>query len=166
MSDTPADPSLGETIADALFAMVDTKRGLDGKPLPRADLRPLFVAEVHRCVREHVTGANGKPPAMPRACDLPGCGDPSTIPPLSAWVTAYSAAIGYPLNGDAWCSVYEQKGWMVGRTKMKNWQSAVRNWKTNDYASPAMKRIGSASTGTGSDGAAGAGNGARDYSKI
>lgn len=72
-------------------------------------------------------------------------GDPHSIPPEAAWVTAYSASVGYPLDGRAWCAVYEQKGWMVGKTKMKNWQSAVINWRTNDYASAKMK-LGPAKT--------------------
>ena len=53
--------------------------------------------------------------------------------PTPEEVTAYSASIGYPLDGNAWCDFYEAKGWMVGRTKMKNWQAAVRNWKSNGW---------------------------------
>ena len=28
---------------------------------------------------------------------------------------------------------YESNGWMVGKTKMKNWQAAVRNWEKNSF---------------------------------
>jgi predicted phage replisome organizer len=28
---------------------------------------------------------------------------------------------------------YESKGWVVGKTKMKDWQAAVRNWERNDF---------------------------------
>lgn len=65
--------------------------------------------------------------------EKPDFGDPKKIPPDPEQVSAYSTFIGYPLDGDGWCDTYEQKGWMVGRTKMKNWQSAVRNWKRSGY---------------------------------
>ncbi len=54
-------------------------------------------------------------------------------PPLPDEVTAYSAEIGYPLDGEGWCDSYAQKGWMVGRVPMKDWKSAVRNWKRNRW---------------------------------
>lgn len=28
---------------------------------------------------------------------------------------------------------YESNGWMVGKTKMKDWKAAVRNWEKNSY---------------------------------
>jgi hypothetical protein len=28
---------------------------------------------------------------------------------------------------------YQQKGWMIGKNKMKDWQAAVRNWITNGW---------------------------------
>lgn len=56
-----------------------------------------------------------------------------TIPPTPEQVTAYSALIGYPMNGQQWCDFYAAKGWMVGKTRMKDWQAAVRNWKTNGW---------------------------------
>jgi hypothetical protein len=64
---------------------------------------------------------------------------PKDIPPTPDSVTAYSASIGYPLDGQKWCDSYAQKGWTVGRGKMRDWQAAVRNWKTNDWAPQGMK---------------------------
>ncbi|MGB8296389.1 MAG: hypothetical protein WCG85_13260, partial [Polyangia bacterium] len=32
-----------------------------------------------------------------------------------------------------WCDSYAQKGWTVGRNKMKDWHAAVRNWKANGW---------------------------------
>ena len=55
------------------------------------------------------------------------------IPPTPEQVTAYSLSIGYPLDGQQWCDAYAQKGWMVGKTRMKDWQAAIRNWKTNGW---------------------------------
>lgn len=34
---------------------------------------------------------------------------------------------------------YESKGWMVGRTKMKDWKASVRTWEAKRKASPSRK---------------------------
>jgi len=54
-------------------------------------------------------------------------------PPVPAEVSEYSRSIGYPLNGEAWCDSYAQKGWKVGKNTMKDWRAAVRNWKANGW---------------------------------
>jgi hypothetical protein len=54
-------------------------------------------------------------------------------PPTPEEVTKFSKSIGHPLDGEAWCNSYEAKGWMIGKSKMKNWKSAVINWKTNGW---------------------------------
>lgn len=71
------------------------------------------------------------PAAVPAT--LSPFGDKRVIPPLPQWVTAYSASIGYPMDGDKWCDQYAVKGWVVGKAKMKDWQCAVRNWKANRW---------------------------------
>lgn len=55
------------------------------------------------------------------------------VVPTPQEVEAYSNEIGYPLNGAAWCDSYAQKGWMVGKNKMKDWKAAVRNWKSQGW---------------------------------
>jgi hypothetical protein len=55
------------------------------------------------------------------------------VPPSADEVSKYAADIGYPLDGQAWCDSYAQKGWMVGRTRMKDWKAAVRNWKAHGW---------------------------------
>jgi hypothetical protein len=60
-------------------------------------------------------------------------GDRKGIPPLPALVEAYSASIGYPLDGPGWCDSYATKGWKVGRTRMVDWQAACRAWKINKW---------------------------------
>ena len=53
--------------------------------------------------------------------------------PTPQEVTDYSKEIDYPLDGEAWCDCYEQKDWMVGKSRMKDWRAAVRNWKRNGW---------------------------------
>ncbi len=60
-------------------------------------------------------------------------GDAKKIPPTPEQVAAYGAAIGYPLDGQDFCDSYESKGWKVGKVRMKNWQAAVRNWKSSGW---------------------------------
>ncbi len=60
----------------------------------------------------------------------------SIIPPAPADVTAYFQSIGYPVSGEEFCDCYQQKGWLVGKAKMKDWQSACRNWKRNSWGKP------------------------------
>lgn len=55
-------------------------------------------------------------------------------PPTPSEVETYSKEIGYPLPGEAWCDSYAQKGWMVGKNKMKDWRCAVRTWKHNGFS--------------------------------
>lgn len=71
------------------------------------------------------------PAAVPATVGL--FGDKKVIPPRPEWVAAYSASIGYAVDGQKWCDQYEVKGWVVGRAKMKDWQCAVRNWKSNRW---------------------------------
>lgn len=70
-------------------------------------------------------------PAIP--CDSRPSASRTSIPPAPADVTAYFASIGYPISGEEFCDSYAQKGWVVGKAKMKDWQSACRNWKRNGW---------------------------------
>jgi len=51
-------------------------------------------------------------------------------PPSVDDVSAYVQAQGYHVNADRFVAFYEQKGWMVGKNRMKDWKAAVRNWET------------------------------------
>jgi hypothetical protein len=39
------------------------------------------------------------------------------------------------INAQSFLDHYESNGWMVGKTKMKDWRAAVRTWERNDYGS-------------------------------
>jgi hypothetical protein len=36
------------------------------------------------------------------------------------------------VDGETFFDFYESKGWLVGKTKMKDWKAAVRNWERSD----------------------------------
>jgi len=35
------------------------------------------------------------------------------------------------INAEQFYDFYQSKGWMVGKTKMKDWKAAIRNWERN-----------------------------------
>ena len=39
---------------------------------------------------------------------------------------------GYNVDAHNFVDFYESKGWLVGKTKMKDWQAAVRTWNRNE----------------------------------
>lgn len=140
-----ATPDIFDRIAEA---MVDLKRRaiIEGRPIYAKDLA-VEMRTKFPTLREKPTKPKVKGDQF---------GDRRQIPPTPDQVTAYSAAIGYPMNGAAWCDAYGQKGWKVGAKRMVDWQAAVRNWKTNQYG----KGGGILLAGAVPAGAA------RDYSKL
>ncbi len=49
--------------------------------------------------------------------------------PTPAMVTTYAKERGFTLDGQAFCDFYEAKGWVIGKSPMRNWQAAVRTWE-------------------------------------
>jgi hypothetical protein len=60
---------------------------------------------------------------------VPFYGGVKMIRPKPEEVTAYALTIGFKLVGEWFCDYYESKGWLVGKTPMKDWRAAVRTWK-------------------------------------
>lgn len=50
------------------------------------------------------------------------------VPPTVEEVKAYASEHGYKIDAERFVDFYASKGWMVGKTKMKDWKAAVRNW--------------------------------------
>lgn len=59
-------------------------------------------------------------------------------PPTVEDVSAYAAEKKLYVDANRFIDYYESKGWMVGKSKMKDWKAAVRNWSRNEFnkASP------------------------------
>lgn len=47
-------------------------------------------------------------------------------------VEEYAESLGYRLDARAFCDFYATKGWVVGKSPMKDWRAAVRTWKARD----------------------------------
>ena len=63
-----------------------------------------------------------KPPARPRF-----------IPPTIEEVQEYGKERNNYVDAERFVDHYTSNGWMVGRTKMRDWKSAVRTWEKNGY---------------------------------
>ena len=53
-------------------------------------------------------------------------------PPTLEEVKAYCLERGKGVNPERWHNYYTANGWMVGRTKMKDWKAAVRTWEQSE----------------------------------
>jgi len=51
------------------------------------------------------------------------------IKPTPAEAEAYALSIGFVLDGEKFCDYYEARGWMIGKSAIKNWQACARTWK-------------------------------------
>jgi hypothetical protein len=63
-------------------------------------------------------------------------------PPTADEVGLYCAKRGNKIDPQRFVDFYTSKGWKVGSSPMKDWQSAVRNWERNDRkesAGPPLK---------------------------
>jgi hypothetical protein len=45
---------------------------------------------------------------------------------------AYGESIGGRVDAQRFVDFYESKGWMVGKSKMKDWKAAYRNWNRKE----------------------------------
>ena len=54
------------------------------------------------------------------------------IPPTIGEVIAYCLSRGNGVDPQRFHDHYTANGWMVGKTRMKNWQAAVRTWEKDD----------------------------------
>lgn len=53
-------------------------------------------------------------------------------PPTVEEVAEYCREKGYGVDAHRFVDFYTSKGWMVGRSPMKDWKAAVRNWAGSD----------------------------------
>lgn len=54
------------------------------------------------------------------------------VKPTIEEVNNYMKEIEYKGDAEYFINHYQSNGWVVGRSKMKDWKSTVRNWKKND----------------------------------
>ena len=57
------------------------------------------------------------------------------IPPTIEMVSAYCSARKNGIDPNEFIDFYQSKGWMIGKSKMKDWQAAIRTWEKSRKAS-------------------------------
>lgn len=60
-------------------------------------------------------------------------------PPSVDEIREYITEMDYPVDPERFFDYYETRGWMAGKTKMKDWKAAVRTWVRNRRESVAEK---------------------------
>ena len=55
------------------------------------------------------------------------------IPPTLEEVKSYCAERKNNVDAERFVNYYESNGWMVGKTKMKDWKACVRTWERNNF---------------------------------
>jgi hypothetical protein len=58
--------------------------------------------------------------------------DPGFTPPTLEEVEDRAREMGYDVDALAFHSFYQSKDWMVGKSKMKDWQASLTGWWTRD----------------------------------
>lgn len=51
------------------------------------------------------------------------------IPPTVEEVNAYCLERKNGINAQSFCDFYESKGWLIGKSPMRDWKAAVRTWE-------------------------------------
>ena len=55
-------------------------------------------------------------------------------------IRQYCQEKGYNVDAEQFFNFYESKGWVVGKSPMKNWRAAVSTWKKREKEVPRRKR--------------------------
>ena len=64
-------------------------------------------------------------------------------PPSLELVKEYCNERKNTIEAESFISFYESKGWMIGKSKMKDWKAAIRTWETRQYKKPTMSKLDS-----------------------
>ncbi len=77
-------------------------------------------------------GGRGTADKPPRAARFP--------PPTVDEVRDYCQEHGNSVDPERFVDFYASKGWLVGKTKMKDWRAAVRSWERSDSQQKAQDK--------------------------
>ncbi len=65
----------------------------------------------------------------------------SFLPPARDELKSYCIEKSLSFDVDQFIDFYESKGWMVGKTKMKDWKAAARNWNRRNYSRSKVDKL-------------------------
>jgi hypothetical protein len=64
------------------------------------------------------------------------------VPPTLEEVKAYCEERNNGVDPEKWYAFYASKGWLIGKTPMKNWKMAVITWEKNGYGQKGSQQGG------------------------
>lgn len=70
-----------------------------------------------------------KTPHTPQGGDSARSRSTRFVPPSSDEVQRYCDERHNGIVGSEFCDFYASKGWMIGKTRMKDWKAAIRTWE-------------------------------------
>ena len=81
------------------------------------------------------TDTDNIPPISPKGkcCEKP---KRNIIPPLVEWVDEYCLSRCNGIDPYEFHDFYQSKNWMVGKSKMKDWEASIRTWEKNKQNKP------------------------------
>ena len=62
------------------------------------------------------------------------------VKPSVEEVKTYCEAKGYTFDPESFVAYYDSNGWMVGKSKMKNWKAACTTWAKNGFSKKEEKQ--------------------------
>jgi hypothetical protein len=89
------------------------------------NLEPEHNITEHSLTKQSKESEADKPPTRSRF-----------VPPTVDVVREYCQKMGYSVDPERFVDYYASKGWKVGKTPMKDWRAAVRNWERQDGNKP------------------------------
>lgn len=65
----------------------------------------------------------------------------TVIPPTREAVVDRIKERGLGVDADAFLAYYEARGWMLGKSRMKNWDCCLTTWERNGYGKETLKLV-------------------------
>ncbi|MEE9223082.1 MAG: YdaU family protein [Nitrosomonadaceae bacterium] len=125
-SKSKAGKASAKARADAKYMNASDKSDSTGVEQVLDSVEPLLQHNLTGVCNQEPRTKNQEPIKRVPKKKTPG----GNIPPTLAEVQEYISERNSPINAQRFVDYYETNGWRVGKNaKMKNWQSAIRNWE-------------------------------------
>ena len=89
----------------------------------------------HNLTKHNITKQNITEQSVERAAKPPRAS--RFTPPTVGEVRSYCLERGNRVDAERFVDFYQSKGWMIGKSKMKDWKAAIRSWERGDSGKPA-----------------------------
>jgi len=90
------------------------------------------VQQVFNSESTGVRNQNQEPEPITKTKQIQKKGVKKFTPPSLDEIKSYILEKQYQVDAERFLNHYESNGWMVGKTKMKNWKAAVSNWNSRN----------------------------------